>query len=364
MTNGYKTSIVMAAAALAFQSGSALASVVTTTQLDTNIVPRSGDAPSVSAPGATNVDDITIADTQGFGTSFGNAQASVSQDENGTISYINHSAAAGDGTTSRSSTLIRQTITNNSGAAQDVRIKPLVFGGGAALYIPDMLGDTCRDGRIVTCAASTRDFDGGGSLSIFAAGLRAEATVDFTIRVNGAEIFTFDLFAAFAENDNNGISLFTRSDDLNKFNGGEAFLNYDANTVLFSWQDTLLDIFAGTLGVGDTFDIEVESNVTSKSSDICLNDGQDSCMAAIATFSDPLGGGGIAGGGGFSALSQGLSPRSLPDPQVFFRAAGDPNAPEILQNPPGMQDVPAPGALALFGIAALGLGLMRRRAAV
>ncbi len=339
-----------AAAGAAMLASAGMAGVMTTTSLDAQTVSPDGTVRTF-APDATVIDDINVSPDD-VGTSLTNVGASVVRDDTGLISYTNYAGAAGAGVQSRSTTLISQRVTNETGGAVDVKLQPLIFGGGVGIFIPDLI-NFCNDGRLNSCAATNE------SIGIFDSGFEGGASVDFSVLVNGVEVFSL-----YTDLSLEGGSVFSDPSGQSFLNGVEFVPGYSQNFVLISWEDTLLDIDLGNLADGGVFDIQVISTVFASSENLCLEDDTNSCLAALATFSDPLNGGLIGGGGGLQFFTAGVdvSPRSLPDPQVFFREEG---GDFVLQNPigGGPTDVPAPAALALFGLGAFGLGLRRKRTA-
>ncbi|MGB3723206.1 MAG: hypothetical protein WA979_10370, partial [Pacificimonas sp.] len=112
----------------------ASAGVVTKTSLDAEALSPDG-AVRTFDPNATFIDDINLSPDD-VGVSLTNIGASVERDDTGLISYTNYAAAAGAGVRSRSTTLISQRVTNDTGGTVDVKLQPLIFGGGVGIFIP------------------------------------------------------------------------------------------------------------------------------------------------------------------------------------------------------------------------------------
>ncbi|MGB7406320.1 MAG: PEP-CTERM sorting domain-containing protein [Pacificimonas sp.] len=354
------TSAVTATALLL--ATAAQAGVVTTTNL-TGSTDIRGDR--INFDNVTTIDEVTYRNedpnqTAGSETrlSTANIGATLDIDDTGLINYINYAGAGGNGVSSVSQTRIRQVITNNTGSAVEVKVTPEIFGGGMALFQPQFFDLDCATGRLNQCTST-----GDGSTAGFFAPGGAQAGVEFSVSSGGVSQFDFSGSLTLAGG-GGGLSGDTTGLEAN-LNGAGAEFGYENGYVVYSWQDTLLDINLGVLAPGEMLEIDVFSSVFASSSATC-SDFNRECTAAVSTFSDPLGSGGIGGsggGGGFAFRSFSTAPRSLPPPQVFFRDADDPNGDFVLQNPignPGPIDVPAPGVLGLLGIGVVIVASRRR----
>jgi len=317
---GMYVSLACAAAVFSAPAMATVSGIFTTTTGSLTIV--NPPLPGGDIESGTSKPNVGL---EGGSQSWGSAAvfSSTANVDSGKIAFRDGNSAAGFYSEATSHTVLKVTLTNDSGNTVTPVLNSTILGAGMGWFVGDK---SCLD-ELNSCGPTDNTLGGSVLLQDFAPSAYNDdfttlGGASFDFKISGGGSVLLDLSGSFTLLRDLGTGTNYMVADLNP--AAQQLLNIQTISDPGSYWSELWDPtnvtlnFANPLGAGQSTTLTYETTVSSYSSSEC----DDACLVTYAAFGDPIGrGGGTTGDTGVQAFALGLFGFNAdpdPDPNIRF----------------------------------------------